>query len=112
MPEKTETTGDARGFFGLLLSARTSTDLPSLFQLCKHDYGAASPLPDHPPEVLHGVLQRTLACHVGVLLTVPLWTEKEDEKDGAGGGKKSPKRPLQTPREHLRALTSIKEALT
>lgn len=51
---------------------QTSTNLPSLFQLCKHDYGAASPLPDHPPEVLHGVLQRTLARHVGVLLTVPL----------------------------------------
>lgn len=51
---------------------QTSTNLPSLFQLCKHDYGAASPLPDHPPEVLHGVLQRTLARHVGVFLTVPL----------------------------------------
>lgn len=60
-------------FLAPLLSAHTSTYLPSLFQLSKHDYGAASPLPDHPPEVLHGVLKRALARHVGVLLTVTLW---------------------------------------
>lgn len=40
------------------------THLASLLQLSEHDYGAASPLPDHPPEVLYGVLQGALACHV------------------------------------------------
>lgn len=34
----------------------TDTHLPSLLQLSEHDYGAAPPLPDHPPEVLYGVL--------------------------------------------------------
>lgn len=49
-----------------------ATHLPSLLQLSEHDYGATSPLPDHPPEVLDGVLQGALAGHVRVLLTVAL----------------------------------------
>lgn len=65
-------------FFGRLSWA---AHLPSLFQLSKHDYGAASPLPDHPPEVLHGVLKRALARHVGVLLTVTLWPGQQMRKE-------------------------------
>lgn len=46
--------------------------LSSLLQLGQHYDGAASPFPDHPPEVLDGVLQRPLTRHVRVLLPVAL----------------------------------------
>ena len=56
----------------ILLFVFAHTHLPSLFQLSEHYYRAASPLPDHPPEVLYGVLQGPLARHVRILLTVAL----------------------------------------
>lgn len=56
----------------------TWTYLSSLLQLCQHNDRAASPLPDHSPEVLNGVLQRPLTCHVRVLLPITLHTHKYD----------------------------------
>ena len=42
-------------------------------------------LPDHPPEVVHRVLQGTLGQNVLVALLVPLWEEGRGEGGGRGG---------------------------
>lgn len=49
-----------------------TTHLLPLLELCEHDNGVTLPLPHHPPEVLHRVLQRALRGDVVVLLPVAL----------------------------------------
>lgn len=74
--------------------------LASLLQLSEHHNRAAPPLPDHPPEVLDGVLQWALTRYVRVLLSVALHTHKYNGqkticlKKRLLGGKKKRKRTL------------------
>lgn len=95
-----------------LLPAQTTTAyLLPLLQLGQHDDGVTLPLPHHPPEVLHRVLQRALRGNEVVLLPVALstqetiyiiyWNACKEQKKCSGR------------RMHQREdLTSIKDALT
>lgn len=48
------------------------THLLPLLHLCEHDNGVALPLPHHPPEILHGVGQRSLRGNEVILLAIAL----------------------------------------
>lgn len=64
-----------------LLPAQTTTAyLLPLLQLGQHDDGVTLPLPHHPPEVLHRVLQRALRGNEVVLLPVALSTQEKENK--------------------------------
>ena len=51
-----------------------ATHLTILLHSAKHDNGPALVLPDHPPEVVDGVLQWSLCGNVGPMLSVALHT--------------------------------------
>ena len=46
--------------------------LAKLLKICQHDNSGRVLLPDHPPEVFHGLIQGALSCYVlpGILVAL------------------------------------------